>query len=85
MGGIYIACLGIRILWRLRRAGDSAMPQRAPDLMPRAAFRLALSTNLANPKSAVLVASHFAALPQDHPRSAGQGAVAMMVSLATIW
>ncbi|WP_108659819.1 LysE family translocator [Acuticoccus kandeliae] len=86
VGGIYIAYLGVRILWRLRRAGDAALPDRALDLTPRAAFRLALFTNLANPKSAVFVASLFAAaLPQDHPWWAGPVAVAMMVSISALW
>ena len=61
-GGIYLLWLGLRLLWQLRQpAGDMTIPASKVRLTPLGAWRLGLATNLANPKSALFVASLFAA------------------------
>lgn len=70
-GGLYLLWLGIGI-WRQADAPltSGPLPQDAArDAAPRA-FRLGLTTQLANPKTAVVYAGIFAALlPGDPPRA----------------
>ena len=53
---------------------------------PAWAFRLGLATNLANPKTAAFVASLFAAaMPPDPAWWQGLAAVALMLTISSIW
>lgn len=86
-GGLYLVWLGLRLLQAARRKPDLVLPRpsRAP-LSPLAAWRLGLITNLANPKSALFVASLFAAtLPAEHHWSHGAAAVALMIAISSLW
>lgn len=88
VGGFYISYLGIRLIWQAWR-GDNLSADRLSAggrLAPTRAFRLALMTSLANPKSAMFVASLFAAaLPTDAPWTHGAAAVLLMVTISTLW
>ncbi|MBJ3776668.1 LysE family translocator [Acuticoccus mangrovi] len=86
VGGIYIAFLGVRLLWRNRNRQVVADVRQVAPLGAWAAYRLGLVTNLANPKSAVFVASLFAAaLPEGAHWSHGPIAVVMMVAISASW
>ena len=92
-GGGYLVWLGLGLLWRTW----ARLPGAAPDQMapptdaqrpPTAArcYWAGLSTALANPKSAVFVASVFAAaLPADYRWTDGAATVAVMVTISTTW
>lgn len=87
LGGAYILWLGWSLMWRAWRAEPPADTEQPPArLAPGRAFRLGLLTNLANPKSAIFVASIFAAaLPADYHWSQGIASVALMVAISTAW
>lgn len=87
LGGAYICWLGIRLLCEAwRPAAKPAVTVRPRAISPRRAFRLGFSTNIANPKSAVFVASVFAAaLPADYHWTQGLASVAVMVAISACW
>ena len=88
IGGAYLIWLGLRLLWQLRRdQKDLAFaPANQARMSQVEAFRLGLLTNLANPKSAIFVASIFAAaLPDDYHWAYGLSAVALMMGISAIW
>lgn len=86
-GGLYLVWLGIRVFLDVRKA------RRTPDLAPAkvdiplaAAYRMGLATNLANPKSALFVASLFAVtMPAGTPFLYGLAAIGVMVIVSTIY
>ncbi len=85
-GGIYIAFLGAKLLWKARRR----RPQGSEDTDPVHglwwAFRLGLATNIANPKTAAFVASLFAAaMPPDPAWWQGLVAVVLMLVISASW
>lgn len=86
-GGVYLLWLGLRLLWQIRRpAGEMTIPASKVRLTPLGAWRLGLATNLANPKSALFVASLFAAtMAPGTPWTHGAAAVVVMVTISTIW
>ncbi len=72
VGGLSLLWLGQRLAWEVaRRHGREVDFSPAAPMTGPQAFRLGLATNLANPKSALFVASLFAA--------------ALMVSISTAW
>lgn len=87
VGGAYILWLG----WQLMRNAWRAVPPAETESIPAhftagRAFRLGILANLANPKSAIFVASIFAAaLPADYHWSQGIASVALMVMISTAW
>ena len=87
IGGLYLIWLGISLLWQLRSSTTAKTGRiRAAVLDAAGAWRLGLATSLANPKSALFVASLFAAaMPPDYHWSMGLAAVAIMVAISTIW
>lgn len=88
IGGAYVVWLGLKLLWQARQSSKDPAPRSDDqlDLSLGKAFRLGLLTNLANPKSAVFVASLFAAaLPADYHWSYGLTAVGIMVAISTTW
>ena len=85
LGGAYLIFLGSRLLWQSWRP---AARERAKAEGPRglSAFQLGLVTNLANPKSALFVASLFATVMPSHPpMTLGLAAIAIMVALSMSW
>jgi threonine/homoserine/homoserine lactone efflux protein len=85
LGGAYLMYLGARLVWS-RRAGRGGEIHAVVARTPGSIFRMGLITNLANPKSALFVASVFAtALPPDVPWAQGAEAVALMVSISVAW
>jgi threonine/homoserine/homoserine lactone efflux protein len=83
-GGLYLIFFGLRLVWKCLR-GEEAM---APAVGGSASgpFRLGLITSLSNPKSALSVASLFAAtMPSHAPIDLGLMTVALMVAISTGW
>lgn len=86
-GGLYLIWLGIRVFLDARKA------RRVADLMPaktdvplKAAYRMGLATNLANPKSALFVASLFAVtMPAGTPFIYGVAAIAVMLAVSSLY
>jgi threonine/homoserine/homoserine lactone efflux protein len=86
-GGLYLVWLGIRVF------ADALKARRAVDVIAekieipvRAAYRMGLATNLANPKSALFVASLFAVtMPAGTPFHYGLAAIAVMVSVSALY
>jgi len=86
-GGLYLVWLGIRVF------ADALKARRAVDLISekieipvRAAYRMGLATNLANPKSALFVASLFAVtMPAGTPFHYGLAAITVMVSVSALY
>lgn len=83
LGGFYLILLGVR-LWR--NDGTDGPQRMALPRSRASAFRLGLATNLSNPKSALLVASVFAAaLPEHPPPGLAPVIVAEMASISMLW
>ncbi len=83
LGGAYLVVLGVR-LWRNDPAADPKGP--ALSRTPGSASRLGLVTNLSNPKSALLVASVFAAtLPPTPPVALAPVIAAEMAGISMLW
>ena len=86
-GGLYLVWLGIRVFLDVRNA------RKTPDLIPakvdipfKTAYRMGLATNLANPKSALFVASLFAVtMPAGTPFLYGIAAIGVMVTVSTFY
>jgi threonine/homoserine/homoserine lactone efflux protein len=87
VGGLYLLYLGARIFLDLRRARPAADMDTGRIHVPLAtAYRMGLATNRANPKSALFVASLFAAtMPAGTPFLYGMAAIAVMVALSTLY
>lgn len=87
VGGLYLVWLGLKIFLDARKARQSADIVAARiDVPLKTAYRMGLVTNLANPKSALFVASLFAAtMPVGTPFLYGLAAIAVMVTVSTIW
>jgi threonine/homoserine/homoserine lactone efflux protein len=86
-GGFYLCWLGAKLIWNTRRRASGLVPQTGrAGIGPKQAFYSGLATNLANPKSAIFVASLFAAtLPAEHSWMQGAAAVATMVLVSSLW
>ncbi|MDE1159896.1 MAG: LysE family transporter [Neorhizobium sp.] len=86
-GGLYLVYLGLRMLIDLRKDRPIADLDAAPVEIPLGrAYRMGLATNLANPKSALFVASLFAAtMPAGTPFLYGLAAIAVMLSVSTLY
>ena len=87
VGGLYLLWLGAKILLDLgksRAGADLAAPRVEVPL--GTAYRMGLATNLANPKSALFVASLFAAaMPAGTPFLYGLAAIALMILISTLY
>lgn len=87
VGGLYLVWLGCRIFLDVRKSRqmtDLGAPKVEVPL--KTAYRMGLATNLANPKSALFVASLFAAtMPSGTPFFYGLAAVAVMIAVSTIY
>jgi threonine efflux protein len=85
-GALYLILVGGQMLWRsFGRAGDLGAPLAAgaPRMSP---FHIGLLTTLANPRSAVSVASIFAATMPGRPAFAlAVEVMALMVAISAAW
>jgi threonine/homoserine/homoserine lactone efflux protein len=87
IGGLYLVWLGLKIFLDVRKSGQTA-DLTAPriEVPLKTAYRMGLVTNLANPKSALFVASLFAATMQaGTPFLYGLAAIAVMVTVSSIY
>lgn len=86
-GGAYLCWVGLRLLWSAWRGGIGAhVPTPSTLRVLRSAYLRGLLTILANPKTAIFVASLFAAaLPQDYHWGQGLGAVGAMIAISATW
>jgi threonine/homoserine/homoserine lactone efflux protein len=87
IGGLYLVWLGLKIFLDARKSRQSAdIAVARIDVPLKTAYRMGLATNLANPKSALFVASLFAAtMPVGTPFLYGLAAIAVMVTVSTIY
>jgi threonine/homoserine/homoserine lactone efflux protein len=87
VGGLYLVWLGVKIFLDLRKSRQIADLTAAKiDIPLKAAYRMGLATNLANPKSALFVASLFAAtMPAGTPFFYGLAAIAVMITVSTAY
>ncbi|WP_105417323.1 LysE family translocator [Neorhizobium sp. T25_27] len=87
VGGLYLVWLGLKIFLDARKSRQSADIAAARiDVPLKTAYRMGLVTNLANPKSALFVASLFAAtMPVGTPFLYGLAAIAVMVAVSTVY
>jgi threonine/homoserine/homoserine lactone efflux protein len=86
LGGLYLIFLGSRLLIRSARQGTASLEADSTGLAPLAAFRLGLATNLANPKSALFMASVFATAMPAHPTlGMGVAAIVLMSGISVTW
>jgi threonine/homoserine/homoserine lactone efflux protein len=87
VGGLYLVWLGFKILRDLRRSGPLAdLGSQKIEIPLKAAYRMGLATNLANPKTALFVASLFAAtMPAGTPFLYGLAAIAVMITVSTVY
>ncbi|MEV4607875.1 LysE family translocator [Neorhizobium sp. LMR1-1-1.1] len=86
-GGLYLIWLGIRVFVDVRKArrAPEAIPEKA-DFSLKTAYRMGLATNLANPKSALFVASLFAVtMPAGTPFLYGVAAIGVMVTVSALY
>ena len=85
-GGAYLIFLGLRLLAQSAGKADGDSEQADRPRSGLSAFQLGLVTSLANPKSALFVASIFAAaMPSEPPLTLGLTAIAVMVALSVSW
>lgn len=85
-GSLYLVWLGLRLLWKLRhpRIGEEPGAAGASSLV--LAWRFGLMTNLANPKTAIFVASLFSAtLPSENSWGEGLLIIAVMIAISGAW
>jgi threonine/homoserine/homoserine lactone efflux protein len=84
-GGLYLIWLGIRVFVDVRKARSAPeVIQARTDVSLKTAYRMGLATNLANPKSALFVASLFAVtMPAGTPFLDGLAAIGVMVTVST--
>ena len=84
-GAAYLVIMGLRLIINaVDRAQQEAMLATLPT--PARAFTIGLVTSLANPRSALSVASLFAAaLPPDPSLQMGVATVVTMVAISAVW
>jgi threonine/homoserine/homoserine lactone efflux protein len=86
LGAAYLVFLGARLLWASRRASDDGIADLARVRTKGSAFYLGLATTIANPRSAISVASIFATTMPSHPSPTLSFAViAMMTAVSVSW
>ena len=87
LGGLYLVWLGLRIFLDVRRSQQATDLSTLRTEVPlKTAYRMGLVTNFANPKSALFVASLFAAtMPAGTPFLYGVAAIAVMVAVSCVY
>ncbi len=87
-GGLYLVWLGLKVFLDLRkpRTISAEITVARDKVRLKTAYRMGLATNLANPKSALFVASLFAAtMPSGTPFFYGLAAIAEMMVISSIY
>ena len=85
-GSLYLIGLGLSVLLNLRRTQGEAEPAPGGPSGLLSAWRWGLITNLANPKTAIFVASLFsAALPPEAAWRDGILIITVMMGISTAW
>ncbi|WP_296739175.1 LysE family transporter [Mesorhizobium sp.] len=87
-GAGYLIYSGVRliVLAEKRSAADAALPVEGKGFSSSRAFWIGLATSLANPRSALSVASIFAvALPAQPSLALGLASVVLMVAISVAW
>lgn len=85
-GGLYLVWLGLKLFLGLRktRGSNAVVLSRRIEIPLGRAYRMGLATNLANPKTALFVASLFAAtMPVGTPFLYGVAAITEMMLIST--
>ncbi|WP_419904990.1 LysE family translocator [Kiloniella sp.] len=87
VGAAYLIWMGAKMIWAARKPMNWSQGAQNPRVKSRKrAFFRGLTTNLANPKTAVFVTSLFAAaLPENYVWSDGALSVLIMVSISLFW
>ncbi|HVO02818.1 MAG TPA: LysE family transporter [Candidatus Cybelea sp.] len=85
LGAAYLVAMGVQLLWQSRT--HAAETRLDSGRWPRiSAFKLGLATTIANPRSAVSVASIFATtVPAHAPLAFSLAVIAVMVSISVSW
>lgn len=87
-GGLYLLWLGVKVFLDLRRTPGAPADLAAArvEIPLKTAYRMGLATNLANPKSALFVASLFAAtMPAGTPFYLGFAAIIEMMLISAVY
>ncbi|PDS41203.1 lysine transporter LysE [Rhizobium anhuiense] len=86
-GGLYLVCLGLKVFLDFRAPrGTGSQPALYVDVPLGKAYRMGLITNLANPKTALFVASLFAAtMPAGTPLLYGLAAIGEMMVISAVY
>jgi threonine efflux protein len=86
IGAIYMVWFGARLLWSSYRANEADRGRVAPMGLRHSAFSLGLATTIANPRSAISVASIFATTMPQHPSLVlAFFVIATMVAVSVCW
>jgi threonine/homoserine/homoserine lactone efflux protein len=86
LGAAYLVFMGVRLLWTSRRAPKDERVEMAAARPRGSALSLGFATTIANPRSAISVASIFATTMPSHPPVALSLAVmATMVVVSVSW
>ncbi|MEH6631499.1 MAG: LysE family transporter [Halopseudomonas aestusnigri] len=91
IGAAYLIWMGTKMIWAARKPMDWSQGSKKPERKStskslKRAFTKGLTTNLANPKTAIFVTSLFAAaLPENYIWSDGALSVLTMVSISLCW
>ena len=85
-GALYLVLMGLRLIANARRRAQATADLRGALPTPARAFWVGLVTSLANPRSALSVASLFAAaLPPDPAPAIGITAIVLMIAISAAW
>lgn len=87
-GGLYLVWLGLKVFVDVRKSRGKAAEASAlrVEVPLRTAYQMGLLTNLANPKTALFVASLFAAtMPAGTPFFYGLAAIGEMMLISTLY
>jgi threonine efflux protein len=86
LGALYLIFLGIKLIWGSLREAERDQVQIEQAKSKNSAFWLGMATTIANPRSAVSVASIFATTMPAHPSTAlSLAVVAVMVAVSVGW
>ncbi|WP_342362988.1 LysE family translocator [Terrarubrum flagellatum] len=86
MGAAYLIFMGAQLIWRSWRANGSGDDLAINTPLKLSAFKLGLATTIANPRSAVSVASIFATtMPAEPPLALSFAVIAVMIGVSVGW
>jgi threonine/homoserine/homoserine lactone efflux protein len=85
-GAVWLIFIGIQLIWRSRQGGPGDLDGSDPTTASDSAFWLGLVTTLANPRSAISVASIFATtMPAEPSPLLSLLVIAVMVAVSVGW